>query len=332
LRGNVIVTPPCTFRSAEDFAGLAGDTVLGAVRFSTEGGPPRWEHGLPVLPLHMVRPGELEVVEVWHTEGGLVRTGEHKGLLYAHDGELLFCAGWIGPSADCGEPARRAYLAAFELVEELGYRNVFRMWNMLDGITGRSARGTEVYRDFCVGRGRAFDERGHAMPASTGIGSLGGGVAFYFLAHRSHEAVHLENPLQVPAHEYPRQYGPRSPSFARATYLRPEQGRGSLYVSGTASILDHATVSPGDVARQVQVTLANIAALIGADNLARHGVDGGYRLQDLRAIKVYVKRPEDVPIVTRLCRDEFSRRADLAVFTVDVCRPDLMVEIEGMTP
>ncbi|MEV8441086.1 FkbO/Hyg5 family chorismatase [Actinosynnema sp. NPDC051121] len=332
MRGNVIVTPPCTFRSAEDFAGLAGDTVLGAVRFSTEGGPPRWEHGLPVLPLHMVRPGEPEVVEVWHTEGGLVRTGEHKGLLYAHDGEVLFCAGWIGPSADCGEPARRAYLAAFELVEELGYRNVFRMWNMLDGITDRSARGTEVYRDFCVGRGKAFDERGHAMPASTGIGSLGGGVAFYFLAHRSHEAVHLENPLQVPAHEYPRQYGPRPPSFARATYLGPEQGRGSLYVSGTASILDHATVAPGDVGRQVQVTLANIAALIGADNLARHGIDGGYRLQDLRAIKVYVKRPEDVPIVTRLCRDEFSRRADLAVFTVDVCRPDLLVEIEGMTP
>ncbi|WP_181320688.1 FkbO/Hyg5 family chorismatase [Saccharothrix carnea] len=325
----MIVRPPCTFRSAEEFAGLAGDTVLGAVRHSTAGGRPRWEHGLPVLPLHVVRPGEPEVVEVWHTEGDVVRTGEHRGMRYAHDGEVLFCAGWIGPSADCEEATHRAYLAAFELVERLGYPNVFRMWNTLDGITDR---GSEVYRDFCVGRGRAFEERGRAVPASTDVGSLGGGVAFYFLAHRSHAAVHLENPLQAPAHEYPQQYGPRPPSFAHATYLKPEQGRGQLHVSGTASNLDHVTVAPGDVARQVQVTLAKIAALIGADNLARHGLDGGYRLEDLRAIKVYVQRREDVPLVTRLCRDEFSRRADLAVFTVDVRRPDLLVEIEGMTP
>ncbi|MFI9007782.1 FkbO/Hyg5 family chorismatase [Actinosynnema sp. NPDC053489] len=330
MRGNVIVTPPCALRTAGEFAERAGTGVLGAVRYSTAGGPPRWEHGLPVLPLHMARPGEPEVVEVWHAGGDVVRTGEHEGLRYAHDGETLFCAGWIGPSADCGEATRRAYLAAFDLVERLGYPTVFRMWNTLEGITDRTARGTEVYADFCVGRGRAFDARGHAMPASTGIGSLGGGVAFYFLAHRSHAAVHLENPLQVPAHEYPSRYGPRSPSFARGTYLEPERGRGALYVSGTASILDHATVAPGDVARQVQVTLANIAALIGADNLARHGVDAGYALGDLRAIKVYVKRPQDVPLVARLCRDEFSRRADLAVFTVDVCRPDLLVEVEGV--
>ncbi|MEU4746967.1 reactive intermediate/imine deaminase, partial [Actinosynnema sp. NPDC023658] len=226
MRSNVITTPPCAFQTAAEFADLTGDTVLGVVRYSDRPGPPRWEHGRPVLPLHMVRPGEPEVVEVWSTEGREVRVGEHRGLLYAHDGEVLFCTGWIGPSADCGEAARAAYLAAFDLVEHLGYPTVFRMWNMIDGITDRTARGTEVYADFCVGRGRAFDERGHAMPASTGIGTLGGGIAFYFLAHRSHAAVHLENPLQVPAHEYPSRYGPRSPSFARGTYLEGEDGRG----------------------------------------------------------------------------------------------------------
>jgi chorismatase len=317
MRSNVITSSQCSFRTAREFADLAGDTVLGAVRHSTAAGPPRWEHGLPVLPLHMARPGEPEVVEAWHTDGQMVRTGEHKGLLYAHDGEVLFGAGWIGPSADCGEAAHRAYLAAFEVVDRLDYPNVFRTWNMIEGIT-------EVYTDFCVGRGRAFDERGHAMPASTDIGALGGGVAFYFLAHRTRKAVRLENPLQTPAHTS------RYPSVARATYLASEKG--SLYVSGTASILGQATVARGDVARQCQVTLANIAALIGQDNLARHGIDGGYRLDDLRTIKVYVKRPEDVRTVTRLCRDEFSRRADVAVFTVDACRPDLLVEIEGSTP
>ncbi|NUT49062.1 MAG: reactive intermediate/imine deaminase [Saccharothrix sp.] len=335
MQGNTIVTakPPCAFRTAEDYADLMGDSVLGAVRYGPVAGPPRWEHGRPVLPLHMVRPGEPEVVEVWHAEDREVRAGEYRGLLYAHDGEVLFGAGWIGPSAYCGEAAHSAYQAAFELVERLGYPTVFRIWTMLEGITEPAASGVEVYREFCVGRGRAFDEHGKAMPASTGVGALGGGVTFYFVAHRSRVAVHLENPLQAPAHAYPSRYGQRPPGFARGTYLAPATGRrGSLYVSGTAGILDHATVAPGDVARQVQVTLANIAALIGADNLTEHGIDGGYALSDLRSIKVYVKRPEDVPTVVGLCRDEFSRRADLAVFAVDVCRPDLLVEIEGMAP
>lgn len=331
LRTNEITSSRCSFRTAADFADLDGAGVLGAVRYTTRAGPVHWEHDRPVLPLHMVRPGEPEVVEVW-TAGGPVSTGEHAGVHYAHDGEVLFGAVRVGPSAGCGEAARAAYLAAFELLDRLGYPHLFRVWNMIEGITDRDARGEENYAGFCVGRARAFEESPRPMPAATGIGALGGGAAFYFLAHRSRRAVHLENPLQVPAHEYPRQYGPRSPSFARATWLEPEPGRerGALYVSGTASILDDATVCPGDVVRQCQVTLANIAALIGADNLARHGLPGGWGLKDLRHVKVYVKRPQDVPTVLRLCREEFPRRADVTVFAVDVCRPDLLVEIEGI--
>ncbi|QFZ19445.1 FkbO/Hyg5 family chorismatase [Saccharothrix syringae] len=324
LRTGGITSSRCSLRTAEDFDRLAGDGVLGAVRYTTGAGPVGWEHGCPVLPLHMVRPGGPEVVEVWAASGP-VRTGEHRGLHYAHDGEVLFAAGHIGPSAGCGEAAREAYLAAFELVDRLGYPHLFRMWNALEGITDRDGRGTEVYAEFCVGRARAFEESPRPMPAATGIGALGGGASFYFVAHRAGRVVHLENPLQVPAHEYPRRYGPRSPSFARATWLE-----GVLHVSGTASILDDATVCPGDVVRQCQVTLANLAALVGRDNLARHGLPGGWVLRDLRQVKVYVKRPEDVPTVTRLCREEFSRRAEFAVFAVDVCRPDLLVEIEGI--
>ena len=42
---------------------------------------------------------------------------------------------------------------------------------------------------------------------------------------------HFENPLQVPAYEYPGEYGPRSPSFARATVVA--QPGPCLFVSGT---------------------------------------------------------------------------------------------------
>ncbi|TDV57932.1 FkbO/Hyg5 family chorismatase [Actinophytocola oryzae] len=307
--------------------------LLGTVRYGAEGGPPRWEHDRPVLPLHMTGAGDREVVESWPAMGP-VRTGEHRGLLFAHDGAVLFAAGHIGPSRTCRDDAERAYRAAFELVEALEYPHVFRMWNTIAGITDRTAAGTEVYADFCAGRAQAFENAGRVdMAAATGIGALGGGASFYFLAHRSRTTVHLENPLQTPSSEYPARYGPRPPRFARATYLAPGRDgeRGRVYVSGTASILDHRTVHSGEVAAQTQVTLANIAVLIGAENLTRHGIDERFGLEDLRAVKVYVKRREDLPVVAELCGESFGARTDIAYFVVDVCRRDLLVEIEGIT-
>lgn len=161
----------------------------------------------------------------------------------------------------------------------------------------------------------------------------GGGIPFYFLACRAGRVIHLENPRQVPAYSYPRQYGPKSPSFARATYLtRPgwPASAGALYVAGTASILGHETVHAGDVGRQCDVALENIAHLISAANLSRHGIGCGYDLNDLRLIKVYTRHLSDIPLVERKCREAFSPEADIRFLNVDICRRDLLVEIEGV--
>jgi len=80
----------------------------------------------------------------------------------------------------------------------------------------------------------------------------------------------------------------------------------------------------------VACALDNIDRLVGRHNLAAHGVAGGYSVADLRNIKVYVRRREDVERVRALCRDAFAPEADVRFLDVDICRADLLVEIEGV--
>lgn len=106
--------------------------------------------------------------------------------------------------------------------------------------------------------------------------------------------------------------------------------RRDIYVSGTASILGHHTVHPGRADRQCREALANIEHVIGSANLAAHGVTPGRHLTDLRNVKVYVRAREDIAMVREICAGALAPDCDVAYFNVDICRPDLLVEIEGV--
>ena len=87
---------------------------------------------------------------------------------------------------------------------------------------------------------------------------------------------------------------------------------------------------PDDVQRQTVQTLDNIAALIGEDNFRRHGLPGlGNTLDNLALVRVYVKRQEDYRQARAVCE---ARLGELpTIYAVaDICRPELLVEIEGI--
>ncbi len=141
--------------------------------------------------------------------------------------------------------------------------------------------------------------------------------------------VRLENPLQTSAFNYGTEYGPESPRFARG--LTITQGTSAvIFISGTASITDSETRFVGDVEGQTRQTLENIAQLIGEDNMRRHGLPGlGATLDDVAVARVYVKRQQDCPNVRSVCRAQLGDTPTVCA-VADVCRPDLLVEIEGM--
>ena len=91
---------------------------------------------------------------------------------------------------------------------------------------------------------RAFADFPQTLPAGTAVGTMSGPLKIHFLAARQ-PGTHVENPRQVSAYEYPRVYGPCSPSFARAT-LRPSISGSHLLIAGTASVVGHVSEHIGD--------------------------------------------------------------------------------------
>lgn len=174
---------------------------------------------------------------------------------------------------------------------------------------------------------------GPVFPASTGIGTSGRGLTLSALAlvseHDDVVAVPLENPRQTSAFAYAHHYSPRRPRFSRG--MAVVQGRDTtLFISGTASITHAETQHLGDPVAQTHETLDNIAALIGEENLAQHGLTGqGTTLDGLAVARVYIKHLHDSPAIREVCESRLPG-IPLTYVVADVCRPDLLVEIEGI--
>ncbi|CAL9607871.1 3-hydroxybenzoate synthase [Nocardiopsis dassonvillei] len=304
--------------------------ILGRIGLLEETVEPGRNANAPYMGLPMLRAGEVPVTETWSSSAP-VSTGSEKGIEFGHDGENVFCCTWIPPAPTYRESVRETYGALFRLLADLGYPNIFRVWNMIGEINAPNRDGLEIYRDFCLGRAEAFEAMPDVlggMPAATGIGSRGAGIGVHLLATRDPGVTHLDNPRQVPAYRYPRRYGPKAPSFSRATRTRAGN---TFYVSGTASIVDHRTVHAGDTRAQCEETFRNLTALLSAENLGRYGFEG-HELHELDHVKVYHRREADEDMLRSLCSQAFGPAKRIVYANVDVCRSDLLVEIEGIVP
>ena len=193
---------------------------------------------------------------------------------------------------------------------------------------------TEFYQDIRFGCAQADPHLPHGLyPASTGIGMGGAGLVTSCLTLQTQRPdaflLPLENPQQTPAYAYHSRYSPHSPKFSRAMALVLGQYV-TTWISGTASIVSSESRCPGDIAGQTEQTIDNIERLVAPENFASHGVRGaGARLQDLAKIRVYLKRPEDFARCRETCVRRFGPVP--AIYAVaDVCRPELLVEIEGV--
>ena len=126
------------------------------------------------------------------------------------------------------------------------------------------------------------------------------------------------------AYDYPRAYGPRAPSFARATVV-PGPVHTAVFISGTAAIRGHATVAPLSTSWQLDCTLENLEGIGRACGLG-DGLDAGGAE---RHFKVYVRHAADQPLVAALLEEKLLTGTDRVSYVrADICRASLFVEIE----
>ncbi|SFF25662.1 chorismate lyase / 3-hydroxybenzoate synthase [Fontimonas thermophila] len=268
-------------------------------------------------------------VEIWESATP-VRCGDEDGIRYAENGAVLF--GQISvPEAEF-EPVEhsvyRIYTRLDGFLRRRGFPAWLRIWNFIAHINRGEADG-ERYRRFTLGRYQALalepDFERH-LPAATAIGTHTGGLLIYFLAART-PGVQIENPRQISAFRYPRQYGPRSPSFSRAIY-RPWADTPDLLVSGTASVVGHETLHAGDAPRQLAETLANIDALL-ARAAQVHG-DTDHRRWQPEQVKLYLREPALLEPIWRPLQQALGAGVPITALQGDICRTDLCLEVETL--
>jgi chorismate lyase/3-hydroxybenzoate synthase len=162
------------------------------------------------------------------------------------------------------------------------------------------------------------------FPAATAIGLRDGRrvLQVYWLTARL-AGTPIENPRQINAWRYPRQYGPDAPNFARA--MRAPTNTAQVYISGTAAIVGHVSLHQDDFAAQLQETLANLDSVLGAADIA-----AAVRFRENALLKVYVRREEDLTTARKLIAASSAAPVPLLLLCGDICRRELLIEIDGV--
>ena len=196
-----------------------------------------------------------------------------------------------------------------------GYGDLARTWFYNDDILA-------WYDDFNRARTGFYRQQRFAtgsLPASTGISArnpcgaaltFGGWAVIPASAGASMREV--ASPLQCPAPAY-------GSSFSRAMEI-VSGGRRRLLVSGTASIEPGGkTVWQGDTARQIDLSMKVVEAILASRQLG---------FGDVTRATAYFKHADDVALFESWCAARGLDRLPVVPLHCDICRDDLLFEIE----
>ncbi len=247
--------------------------------------------------------------------------GQSLGYVY-EDEDARYCyLGSILP-ADVTLSREAQTLSVFERIEQalatcgMEVIHIARTWLYLENLLEWYGPFNDLRTDWFRRKG-VFD---HLVPASTGIGASNASGAALTVglfavqplnAHVTVEAV--KSPLQCSAEDY-------ASSFSRAVEVRSRELR-TLYISGTASIeAGGRSMHTDDAAKQIERTMEVVEGILTSRGMSWHdAVRGIAYFKDIRSAR---------PLFDAYCQLNNIPAFPLAVSHADVCRDDLLFEIE----
>ncbi|MDH3694036.1 MAG: hypothetical protein OER96_05645 [Gammaproteobacteria bacterium] len=267
--------------------------------------------------------------EIWRYPGP-VSTDSIDGINISYCKDYLLTGLTLDTSTGemCAD-ARGLYERLLPIIKQCDYPYIVKAWNFVPGIN-QGDGDQETYRQFCKGRAEAFDSAEFStehMPAGTGVGApVNQGLGVFILASPE-KSESIENPRQVSAYRYPRQYGPRSPSFSRGAVVHNGSGA-QLYVPGTASIVGHQSQHEGNVDAQTKEMLGNVRALVSAAGMDSVLTDD--KNDNAAVFRLYLRDPAYSSTVLNHIKDILPSSTRLVILDADICRRELLVEIDGI--
>ena len=220
------------------------------------------------------------------------------------------------------------------ILKENGFTpsDIYRQWNYIQGITVLND-GSQNYQEFNDARSMFYagGSWSNGYPAATGIGTSRGGVMIEFSAIKEESVPNkpIDNPLQVAAHNYSQDVldgkvieelkERTTPKFERARVLGS-----TIFISGTAAIKGEHSNHSTSAVEQTAETMEIMDNLVSKENIPVENNGSHYRF-----LRVYVKNECDIPAVREYMNAHYPT-ADKHYLVADICRPELLVEIEGL--
>ena len=269
--------------------------------------------------------------QYWFTDQQ-VHQDRYQNIRYAHTPQMLFGFIELTCSSDTNLQVltHQAYTEIYHCLENTSCKHLLRTWNFFPGITTTDPQQPKLnhYETFCRGRLQAMQACGvktKVYPAATVIGNHENKFQIYFLASDT-PGVAVENPRQTSAFDYPVEDRHTQPLFSRGL-IKTWGQRTHFYVSGTASIVGHKTLHVDDVCEQLNEAINNVETLVAHAN-------DKYQTQlnaqdDLLYMKVYIRHRENVEQIKQVLAARLSSTTPRALLLGDMCRENLLVEIEA---
>ncbi|MBQ0080519.1 MAG: hypothetical protein KBS95_03090 [Alistipes sp.] len=215
------------------------------------------------------------------------------------------------------------------LKEELSVDDIYRQWNYIEQITKLNCNAEQHYQMLNDARSRFYSkaEWKGGYPAATGIGCTAGGIVISINAGRGIETIAIDNPLQIAAHAYSNdqlknggEEKNTTPKFerARSVFFSNE----TMFISGTAAIRGEKSSLSKDAAIQCRMTIENIEELIKQSKTKSTTFSS-------HPVRVYIKNESNAELIRDICQNMFGNNASFAFIEADICREELLLEIEA---
>jgi enamine deaminase RidA (YjgF/YER057c/UK114 family) len=282
-------------------------------------GDPPWGEGLAGTIIHAVSSESADVWTIMDGENPCGKGWRRKGIT------SLLLQNIQGDEGTRPLQVRQMLERAEGILRQNGasYKDVARTWiylsKILDWYPYFNRARSEKYGGFGIMPGPG-DTR-LLLPASTGIGAdtpSGAAASMDLLSVVENGGMvspvrKLTNRRQLDAFRY-------GAAFSRAAFIE-EDDVSLIQVSGTAAIDEHGvTLYPGDLRSQINCTFDKIEALLDQE---------GAGLRDIVAATVFVKRPEYASIFWEMATDRGIADFPAVCVVADICREELLFEIDG---
>jgi chorismate lyase/3-hydroxybenzoate synthase len=267
---------------------------------------------------------QKDIYEIWEVDG-IVEQKKFNKINIAKSKDYIFGFSIIEKTGTFEElklKIKNEYDEIFKIIKQ-EKMDIIKIWHYFPDLLKSYSDKKTNYSLLCEAREIIFKDyyTDFSYPAATVIGIEGDKILIYFLAASCKKYDVIENKRQVSSYDYPQNIFFEKPMFSRAVkFISKSCGGEKIVISGTASIKGYETLHSDEVLKQLDEALRNYKTFVGIKN------------NSTNICRIYLSKSQEnnySDIVKKLDK-EFGNNQYL-VLKGDICRKDLLIELEGIS-